>query len=387
MSAKHILIVEDEANVARVLVRALTMLEGDDYRVDQCNSAEAALERLRAAHYDLLITDLRMGGMSGLELLENLATLSPTTRSILITAYGSPQIEARAKLLANAYLPKPFGMKSFIAVVKQALAAAPLVPIQLLTFSEEGLRAIQERMETLRADVDALGIHLFDQSGQLLTETGQTGEFDVTAFRALLGNTMSAASEVSRILHDDETFDLHFHEGKNYEVYATQITEHIFLALLIQRHGSASRIGMVWLYLRRAIAELRTLVKQAMCVGRDGFDADLAAGVTNALDEALGLNQSAATAETQPSEPAPLQRHARRSTDFDLDAFLQANPPTRRRARAQGTPEEPPPKREEDSSKAAPTASALSPEDANTILTYEQARALGLINLDDLEAE
>jgi len=381
MPPKQILIVEDETNVAQALARALTMIDENAYQVDQCASAEDALERLRAKHYDLLVTDLRMEGMSGLEFLEQLPQVSPTTRSILITAYGSPQVETRAKLLANAYLPKPFSMKSFITVVKQALATAPFAPARLIAFSEEGLQAIQERMERLRVDVDALGIHLFDQSGQLLTQTGQPGEFDATAFRALLGNTMSAASEVSRILNDDETFDLHFHEGKNYEVYATQISAHVFLAVLIERAGSASRIGMVWLYLRRAIAELRALVKQAQSTPTEIFNPELVAGMTSALDQALGLNETASTEETVSHEPTPPKRRTRRAADFDLDTFLQANPTPRRRARAV------PPDVETPKSESPKTAAASALPDPNTVLTYEQARALGLINLDDPTAD
>ncbi|MCX7839106.1 MAG: response regulator [Anaerolineae bacterium] len=367
---KRILIVEDEANVAHALARALTM--SGDYQVDRCDSAEDALERLRAEPpYDLLVTDLRMAGMSGLDLLERLPQLSPTTRTVLITAYGSPKIEARAKLLANAYLPKPFSTKSFVEVVKQALTTPPLQKPRVIVFSEEGLRAIQARMERLRTDVEALGALLFDQSGQLLTHTGQSGEFDATAFRALLGNTMSAASELGHILQDDETFDLHFHEGKQYEVYATQISAQVFLALLIERQSSASRIGMVWLYLRRAIAELRALVKQAQVEDTTTlFDADLAAGVADALDQALGLDDFAG--ETAAVEMSAAPRRARRA-EFDLDAFLQANPP-RRRTRKTTPPEE---------TQAGAASSSPSTPDPNAVLSYEQARALGLINLDE----
>jgi DNA-binding response OmpR family regulator len=377
MAPQRILIVEDEANVANALARALSMTA--DYQVDQCDSAETALERLRASPpYDLLVTDLRMTGMSGLDLLERVPRVSPTTRTVLITAYGSPHIEARAKLLANAYLPKPFSMKSFVAVVKQALTTAPLTQPRVTVFSEEGLRAIQERLERLRTDVEAVGICLFDQSGQLLTQTGQPGEFDATAFRALLGNTMSAASELGHILQDDETFDLHFHEGKQYEVYATQISPQVFLALWIERQGSTSRIGMVWLYLRRAIAELRALVKQAQVEDTAMIlDANLALGVADALDQALGLGESVSETPA-PVEAPPAPRRAR-YTEFDLDAFLQANPPRRRSRRASL-------QENETIETTSPAASPSSPTpDPNTVLSYEEARALGLINLDEAD--
>jgi len=104
--------------------------------------------------------------------------------------------------------------------------------------------------------------------------------------------------------------------------------------------------------------------------------------MTSALDQALGLNDAPSAEETELGEPLPLKRRARRAADFDLDAFLQANPTPRRRARAVPPDVETPKSESPDPDSAA---SAL--PDSNTVLTYEQARALGLINLDDPTAD
>ncbi len=308
MTQARVLVVEDEPRVAQTLCQVLALPEGGGNYVESCDSGDAALQRLREAHFDLLVTDLRMPGMTGLELLEQLRQISPTTRTILVTAFGSPEIERRAAQLAvAAYLTKPFSLRQFVETVRYALNLAPTAPRRLVAFSEHGLRAIQQRIESLRIDVGALGVMLLDQSGQLLTECGHRGDFDATAFLALLGNAMAAANEVVRMLKDQEAFDLLFHEGRNYEIYAARINDQMLLAILLGKNENNSRVGMVWLYLRRAISEIRELLTKAMVVSGAPGNEDIRAAVNSALDEALDLEPDSAAGEPTRSlrgEPA-----------------------------------------------------------------------------------
>jgi CheY-like chemotaxis protein len=118
---ERILIVEDESSVVEALRWALSLSQGGGYQVEFCHSAEAALERLGDAHFDLLISDLRLPGMNGLELIERVRQFSPDTHSILITAFGSPQIEEQARRLANAYIAKPFRLLDIIQLAHRIL--------------------------------------------------------------------------------------------------------------------------------------------------------------------------------------------------------------------------------------------------------------------------
>lgn len=117
----RILIVEDSLGIARALNRTLSLPQGGGHWVEIHDSGEAALERLRSAHFDLLITDLRLPGMNGLAVLEHAHQIRPETRSILITAFGSPGVEERARHLANVYLPKPFRLHDLIRIVQRVL--------------------------------------------------------------------------------------------------------------------------------------------------------------------------------------------------------------------------------------------------------------------------
>jgi YesN/AraC family two-component response regulator len=122
MRQDRILIVEDEVRVAQALGRALSMQEGGGYLVQTCESGEDALSRFCETPFDLLITDLRMPGMNGLELIAKYREVSPGIKSILITAFGSSEVEERAyQLEVDGYLAKPFSIRKLVRAVQVAL--------------------------------------------------------------------------------------------------------------------------------------------------------------------------------------------------------------------------------------------------------------------------
>jgi hydroxymethylpyrimidine pyrophosphatase-like HAD family hydrolase/CheY-like chemotaxis protein len=129
MVGQSILIVEDELGVAQPLKRALDLSPNKLYQVEICSTGEDALERLKNKHFDLIISDFRLPGMDGLQLLEQSRQLYPQILSILITAYGSADVEARVRALANAYVPKPFHLRDIIRIIQDIFAkAAPSEP-------------------------------------------------------------------------------------------------------------------------------------------------------------------------------------------------------------------------------------------------------------------
>jgi DNA-binding NtrC family response regulator len=120
MSIQHILLVDDEPNLAYSLREVLTH-SSQNYRVSVAHFGAEALSILGGQPVDLLVTDLRMPGISGLELIQQVQEIDPHTRTILITAFGSPEIEDRARELGAFYLPKPFDLFKFATVVERIL--------------------------------------------------------------------------------------------------------------------------------------------------------------------------------------------------------------------------------------------------------------------------
>ncbi len=121
MEQKRILIVEDELQITMTLCRALVHPMGGGHQVEVCPLADVALKRLRCEQFDLIVTDLRMPGISGLELLRHVHQTSPQTHMMLITGFGSPEIEKQVRKLGAFYLPKPFSLQEFIATAHHIL--------------------------------------------------------------------------------------------------------------------------------------------------------------------------------------------------------------------------------------------------------------------------
>jgi CheY-like chemotaxis protein len=106
--AKQILIVDDEPTLVFFLKQDLHQLE-PACQVDNAAGGEEALSKLTLNKYDLLITDLKMPGINGLTLIEVARSLQPDISVILMTAFGSREVEDRAsQLQVDGYLTKPF---------------------------------------------------------------------------------------------------------------------------------------------------------------------------------------------------------------------------------------------------------------------------------------
>jgi DNA-binding NtrC family response regulator len=106
MDKANILVVDDEA-VVREGVRRI--LEGDRYSVESCSSGRAALDLLQEKDFHMVITDLKMPGMSGLEVLKAIKILQPEIPVIIITGYSTVDTAVDAmKNGAIDYIAKPF---------------------------------------------------------------------------------------------------------------------------------------------------------------------------------------------------------------------------------------------------------------------------------------
>ncbi|WP_224242285.1 sigma-54-dependent transcriptional regulator [Hyalangium gracile] len=121
----RVLVVDDDAGVRYTLRETLATLPGVE--VDEAADGTVALERLAAHSCDLVITDLRMPRMDGLELVRRLQGLPHPPRVIVITAHGSERFAVEAmKAGAYDYFRKPFDVDELLAVVGRALETVRL---------------------------------------------------------------------------------------------------------------------------------------------------------------------------------------------------------------------------------------------------------------------
>jgi DNA-binding NtrC family response regulator len=117
MSMSTILVVDDETKIAKLLAERISR-EGMD--VETCASAEEALPRIEAGIIDVVLCDLRLGGMDGLELLKRTKSVSPGTDFVVMTAYASAGTAIEAmRQGAYEYLIKPFQMDEVVLLLKR----------------------------------------------------------------------------------------------------------------------------------------------------------------------------------------------------------------------------------------------------------------------------
>ncbi|MBI5410269.1 MAG: sigma-54-dependent Fis family transcriptional regulator [Nitrospirae bacterium] len=114
-----ILVVDDERSMREILE---IFLKSEGYGVATADNGATALEALKNDFFDLIVTDMKMPKVSGMELLKNAKDISPDTEVVIVTAFGTPESAVEAmKLGAHDYIQKPFQMDEIRLVVKNAL--------------------------------------------------------------------------------------------------------------------------------------------------------------------------------------------------------------------------------------------------------------------------
>lgn len=118
---KRILIIEDDQEM-RFLLKDL-IEEQPEYEVEEVSDGAEAFPKLMGKDFDLIITDIRMPGLSGLDIIPGLRNLQPGVSIIAITAFGSEEIQRKALARgAQAYLEKPVPLDRLRRLIEELIA-------------------------------------------------------------------------------------------------------------------------------------------------------------------------------------------------------------------------------------------------------------------------
>jgi DNA-binding NtrC family response regulator len=116
-----ILVVDDEENVLSS-VRKVIGSKFPDYQTELVNSPSEALEKIRITKYDLIITDLMMPGIDGLELIKKIRELDSESKIIMMTGYATMKTALLAmREGASKYISKPFTRDELLTAVNSVL--------------------------------------------------------------------------------------------------------------------------------------------------------------------------------------------------------------------------------------------------------------------------
>jgi CheY-like chemotaxis protein len=207
MSSYHILIVDDQKDVRRVLISGLQTL-GQKLDVIEVPSAEEAMLLAPRRTFDLIVTDVRLPGISGLDLVRRLRTFNPNLKLILITGLSDRQTRKQVEEAGTfAFFYKPIEMGDFLDAVERALglvetafAPAPLVvelPKRQAEINEHAEKKVAEPptqpaplapLSILKEQLSVLAVLCLEESGQIVSQAGDFSEIGAQSvvLRALI---------------------------------------------------------------------------------------------------------------------------------------------------------------------------------------------------------
>ena len=182
-----LLVADDDPAVRQSLERTL-IREG--YGVVLAPDGQAALERLQQGGVDLVLSDLKMPGLTGLELLSRGKAVAPDVDFVMLTAFGTVEEAVRAmKDGATDFLTKPFQRAQLIKVVRQALERRALIAQN---------RDLQQRLDDLLRQGDMIGVSPVFR--QLMTLIDQVADSSATVL--IQGESGTGKELLARAIHD-----------------------------------------------------------------------------------------------------------------------------------------------------------------------------------------
>ncbi|MBW1704149.1 MAG: response regulator [Deltaproteobacteria bacterium] len=135
MKETHILVMEDDATISAALDMILTEA---GYDVDVAETGEAALELFGQKRFDLIIADLKLPGINGMEVIKQIKEKTPEMEVIVITGVGTqPIAEEALELGAHDFLPKPFTDDQIKTAINEALKQHDAGPFRLFSLIQK----------------------------------------------------------------------------------------------------------------------------------------------------------------------------------------------------------------------------------------------------------
>ena len=244
MSDQRVLIVDDEQRTL-MFIRESLVVAGLNAEFVCVSSAEDALQVLGQQPFDVVILDVRLFGMNGLQLLEHLREIYSDTRVILVSAYQDAHIEASARALGvYRFFRKPFAFEEFTGTVANALREASMYMNRSQRAADWPTQFIRRQLTGLMRDTGAQGVLLTNSSGAVIAGIGSSNGFDEL--------------KLVPVTNGEPAFNFAYHQSKTHDVYSAEVGNGMRLSLVFDRNQPGSRIGLVLQYTRRTVQEIST---------------------------------------------------------------------------------------------------------------------------------
>lgn len=361
MPSPRVIIVETDPMVSNSL-RASLRNSGLPFTIIDTPSGEEALLELSRGEVDLLVTDLELPGISGIELLERLRQQNPGARSIVVTANPTQEAQSRAHALGViAFLRKPIRTSHFLEAVSRALQVKGAGDG---TATEEEKQFVAEWLMSMQHELGADATFLLDDQGKVIVEAGELSEVELRSALPALMHAFEAGLEISELLETEVPANFMYFDGERYDFYLASAGSDHALVIVFKAKSGAKQIGAVLQYCRKAAN-------------------DLISGLYSVGEVKVGASSSGS------------------SGTGELSAKRKAENGSEDKGKAAGDQEEPKPDKEVSGQDLETAAGSLSKQDAEsfwdkatekprdtgpideTTLSYEEAQKRGLLDEEE----
>ena len=233
MADYRVLIVDDTREVRKTLVSAIETLDADIEILDVPSGEEGLLE-LSMGTFDLMVSDVRLPGISGLELLKKVRSRQPNLHIILVTGMADAHVRQEvADAGANAFFLKPVDTADFLDTVERYLGLIDATVIEPnIPELEKPSENVSDRLTSLRKELGAISAVMLDERGRVLARAGDLPDASIeTALFPALMTAFSASDRIAQLLHTSPPRDILFFAGSKFDIFLAHVGESYALLL------------------------------------------------------------------------------------------------------------------------------------------------------------
>ena len=263
----RVLIVDDHQEIRTALRANLEALDsGVDLDLVDVPSGEEAIVEVVGTGIDLLIADIGLPGLSGIELFEKLKNTYPEMQVILITGLDDEDVHQQiAAIGADAFFFKPLKMPEFLNAVRKTMGLDPIIEEleNLPKLTKKNLsKDITSRIADLRGELGAISINIIEETGVIAAETGVVPDtiFETTVMPLLL-NTFKTTNRISTFLGNENPDSVWYFSGESYDLFWSHIDEHYGLIVLTNSVTQNNDLTWVLTTLDLAIKEIIEMIQ------------------------------------------------------------------------------------------------------------------------------
>lgn len=299
----NILLVDDQRDILRLLRSSLESLKNKEINIFEAPSGEEALLESTRHEINLLITDYKLPGMSGVELMRKVRARHPEIKIVFIT--GMTDKKMRDEMLnagALAVFDKPIPMADFLDVVERGLGLVQTIfPSESASNepAEERSSRVSDLLANFRQDINAEAVFLLNDRGLVQARTGKLHDssMEVSLISTLMA-IHAASLKVARHNHQETLDSYHIFNGGDHDLLFIPVTP--LYALLVAGNGLTVEDRV--LEIVNGLLALRTQVEKAL--------------------KSMGVTGELKSAAAQPAPKKQTDQLARATPAPEMEALL-----------------------------------------------------------------